>query len=564
MLLLRGEMRMLLWIDDTQSIDSYTYYADTSGKYEVNFTVDQNCNCEVGNIIKRGYVNFIVDSISMRKGFKQVSASVYLDMLKSKVINYSNVSKITVEQLLNDIECVQIENKDDQDVQTLLKKELNPILDLGAQIETAYYFFLAFCNIKNVGIRYTQVNQDTIILRLRDLHVKAETVDIFAHANSNIISLETKIDNYRRYNTVVVYGDGIYTSKSNAKKGEAERIKVIKDERFSVQESLDKYAELLLMDYTTPFSEINLKMVGDDNYTILDRVQILDTRCSADIHYITSISKENDTVTKLTLQNRRLNLADVFSNYQEQQKQIIYQHETFKKNSLDKFQTVDNTINQTKNDFNSNLQNTKQDFNNNLQSTKNELNNSLQTVSNTIVRETNWLNGKIEKTEKEFSQKLTRTSEEMSSKYKEIETITRDNINEARREFNSEISQTARNIQFKVSQVEQNTNGNRTELENFKRETWTKLEVQSNKISSVAYDCNQVDGKIKKLQSEYTQKADSFEWRIRDLDRKSNDVSVTINSWGLSIRGGNLYVSRGLYAGYISASTVSANEFRKR
>lgn len=564
MLLLRGEMHMLLWIDDTQAIDNYTYYADIAGRYEVNFTVDQNCNCEVGHIVKRGYVDFIVDSISMGKGLKHVSASVYLDMLKSKVINYSNVSKITVEQLINDIELVQIENKDDQDVQTLLKKELNPILDLGAQIETAYYFFLALCNIKNVGIRYTKVSHDTIILKLRDLHVKAETVDIFAHANSNIISLETKIDNYKRYNTVVVYGDGIYTSKSNAKNGEAERIKVVKDERFSVQEALDKYAELLLTDYTTPFSEMNLKMIGDDNYTILDRVQILDARCSADIHYITSVSKENDTVTKLTLQNRRLNLADVFNNYQEQQKQIIYQHETFKKNSLDKFRVVDNTINQAKNDFNSNLENTKQNFNNNLQSAKNELNNSLQTVSNSIVRETSWLNGKIEKTEKEFSQKLTRTSEEMSSKYKEIETITINNINAARREFNSEISQTARNIQFKVSQVEQQASSNTQGLDDFKRETWSKLNVQSDRISSVSYACDKVDGQIKKLQSEYTQKANSFEWRIRDLDRKSNDVRVTINSWGLSVQGGNLYVSRGLYASYISASTVSASEFRKR
>lgn len=553
---------MLLWLKNKQAIDQYTYYADVSGKCEVNFRVD-DCDCKVGDIIKLGNLSFIVDSISLRKCNKDASASIYLDMLKSKVINYTGVNKITVGQILHDIELVNVVNKEDTDVQLLLAKELNPILDLGAQIETAYYFFLAFCNMKAVGIKYTFVSKDRIDLKLRDLHYKAENVDIYAHKNSNIISLETKIDNYKRYNTVVVYGDGVYTSKSIAKSGEQKRIKVIKDERFSVQATLDKYAELLLTDYTTPFSEINLKMTGDDNYNLLDRVQILDARCSADVHYITSIANDG-AVTKLTLQNRRLNLADVFNNYQEQQKQIIYQHDVFKRNSLDKFQTVDNTIAQTKSDFNSSLESTKQNFNNNLQSAKNEFNNGLQSVSNSVVQTSNWLNGKLEKTEKQFSEQLTRTSQEMSSKYKEIETITINNINAVRSEFNSEISQTARNIQFKVSQVEQLASSNSQGLDNFKRETWSKLNVQSDRISSVSYACDKVDGKIKKLQSEYTQKADSFEWRIRDLDRKSNDVSVTINSWGLSIRGGNLYVSRGLYAGYISASTVSANEFRKR
>lgn len=555
---------MLLWNKAGKGIKHFRFSESDDGKCEISATIslEDLSDFKLGDIVRKDNLNFVVDSLDTFKQEANFTATIDLDCLKTVVLEYSEEKTVALRELFSDLRFVDIVNA--ADVTNMLNENVRLDSDLSFDVGTAYDLFKKITQLKQVGISYVSNQNGRIACKLKDMRLNATMPDHLAHRLKNILSLNTRTENYTRYNCVLVLGKGIQNKKSNAKAGESEKIKVIKDERFSDQAALDSYAEALLSDYTTPFSEINVTLAGGDDYKLLDSVQVLDPRCNVNTHYITSIEQSGNGYVRVTLANKRQNLADIFKSYREEQKQLQLEYSASKLNNEANFNKINSNLLETKNNFISEMAKAKEDFTSEIAQAKFEVNNAVARAQNNLSYEINNL-------QHEFKQELVRTERKMVSKYEEVVQSTNDTVKELKTKYSSQISQTARDITAEVRRVEQRAinadnkaDSNDKNLNNFKQETHSKFKIQADNISSVVYDYRNVNGKVSELESKYQQTVNSFSWSINDLKNRANNVSMRLDSWGLSIRGGNLYVSRTMYADTMIAETVKARRYEKR
>lgn len=523
---------MLGWINKGGKSQGYkisraVFCCDKMPEIEFSCSLKESICC--GETIKCDGLDYKIDCITGDEEKKQILASLNLDYLKSKVIDLRQYKTLKLSEAIEKLPEIEFDTSDiDAEILNVPRKN-----DL--KVCTGYDLLKQTLQTKNLGFSF--VNNRKI--KVADFSKIAGKPKILAHKNSNLLSLETRVENYEDYNVIKVYGKGIETTKK-IEGAYPEKIKVINDERFSDQSAIDLYAESLLEDLSKPYFEINAKIAElDKNIQILDIVQIIDERLN-NINYIdsngnlqkvggrkalarvTSIEIE-DGIANLTLQNKRQNLADIFADYQEEQNELKSEQENFARETAQNF---DN--------FNANLETAKTDFSNSIAAAKANFNKEIEDAKHV------------------FKEELIRTNKEFVSKYEEIDRT----IQDVRSDYRSEIRQTAREISLQVDRVEERTSDNAREI----RENSSRIDVQADRISSVVSDVREVDGRVDGVRSEMQQTASSFTWRFNDFDRRLNYCEVEINQYMVRIENGSLNVSGGVSCRDVSTGTIRATD----
>lgn len=523
---------MLGWITRDGKSQGYkiqraVFCCDKLPEIEFSCSLKEAICC--GENVQCSGLDYKIDCITGDEEKKQILASLNLDYLKSKVIDLRQYKTLKFSEVIEKLSEI------DFDTSEIDAEILNASRKNDLKVCTGYDLLKQALQTKNLGFSFANNRK----IKVADFSKIAGKPKILAHKNSNLISLETRVENYEDYNVVKVYGKGIETTKK-IEGAYPEKIKVIVDERFSDQAAIDLYAESLLQDLSKPYFEINAKIADlDKNIQILDAVQIIDERLN-NINYfdasenlqkvggrkslarVTSIEIE-DGVANLTLQNKRQNLADIFADYQEEQQELKNEQENFARETAQNF---DN--------FNTNLETAKTDFSNSIAAAKANFNKEIEDAKHI------------------FREELIRTNKEFSSKYEEIDRT----IQDVRSDYRSEIRQTAREISLQVDRVEERTSDNAREI----RENSSRIDVQADRISSVVSDVREVDGRVDGVRSEMQQTANSFTWRFNDFDRRLNYCEVEINQYMVRIENGSLNVSGSVSCGSINTGTIRGTD----
>lgn len=523
---------MLSWISKGGKLKGYkvsraSFFCDKIPEIEVVCSLKDEICC--GESIKCGKLEYKVDCVTGDEEKKQVIASLNLDYLKSKILDLRQYKTLKFSEMLEKLPEISFETAEvDEQVLSMSQK-------VDMKVCTAYDLLKRVLQTKNLGFYFVS-NQKIKVAGFAKITGRPK---LLAHKNCNLLALETRVENYENYNTVKIYGKGIETTKK-IEGAYPEKIKVINDERFSDQSALDEYAASLLADYSQPYFEINVKIANlDEEIRVLDTVQIIDERLN-NINFIDSTGKMRkvggqkalarvtsieieDGVANLTLQNKRQNLADIFADYQEEQKELKSEQENFARETAQNF---DN-------------------FNTNLESAKTDFSNSIATAKANFNKE-------IEDAKHIFREELIRTKKEFVSKYEEIDRT----IQDVRSDYRSEIRQTAREISLQVDRVEERTSDNAREI----RENSSRIDVQADRISSVVSDVREVDGRVDGVRSEMQQTANSFTWRFNDFDRRLNYCEVEINQYMVRIENGSLNVSGSVSCRSVSTGTIRATD----
>lgn len=523
---------MLGWITKSGKSQGYkiqraVFCCDKLPEIEFSCSLKESICC--GENVQCSGLDYKIDCVVGDSEKKQILASLNLDYLKSHIVDLRQYKTLNFSEVIEKIPEVEFDTSEiDAKVLSVSRKN-----DL--KVCTGYEFLKQALQTKNLGFSF--INNKKI--KVVDFSKIAGQPKILAHKNSNLISLETRVENYEDYNIVKIYGKGIETTKK-IEGAYPEKIKVINDERFSDQSAIDLYAESLLEDLSKPYFEINAKIAElDKNIQILDIVQIIDERLN-NINYIdsngnlqkvggrkalarvTSIEIE-DGIANLTLQNKRQNLADIFADYQEEQNELKSEQENFARETAQNF---DN--------FNANLETAKTDFSSSIAAAKANFNKEIEDAKHI------------------FREELIRTNKEFSSKYEEIDKT----IKDVRSDYRSEIRQTAREISLQVDRVEERTSDNAREI----RENSSRIDVQADRISSVVSEVREVDGRVDGVRSEMQQTASSFTWRFNDFDRRLNYCEVEINQYMVRIENGSLNVSGGVSCRDVRTGTIRATD----
>lgn len=519
---------MLGWITKNGKLQGYkvsraAFCYDKLPEIEISCNLKEDISC--GENISCGGLEYKVDCATGDEEKKQILASLNLDYLKSRIIDLRQYKTFTFSELIDKLPEIEF------DTSEIDSRILGMQQKTDLKVCTSYDLLKRILQTKNLGFSF--INNKKI--KIADFNKISGKPKILAHKNSNLISLETRVENYEDYNVVKVYGKNIETTKK-IEGAYPPKIKVINDERFSDQNAIELYAEALLADLSQPYFEINTKIADlDENIKLLDTVQVIDERLN-NINYVdsngnlqkvggrkalarvTSIEIE-DGIANLTLQNKRQNLADIFADYQEEQQELKSEQENFARETAQNF---DN--------FNTNLETAKTDFSNSIAAAKANFSKEIEDAKHI------------------FKEELIRTNKEFVSKYEEIDRT----IQNVRSDYRSEIRQTAREISLQVDRVEERTSDNAREI----RENSSRIDVQADRISSVVSEVREVDGRVDGVRSEMQQTANSFTWRFNDFDRRLNYCEVEINQYMVRIENGSLNVSGSVSCGSINTGTI--------
>ena len=504
---------MLAWITKSGKSQGYkisraVFCCDKLPEIEFSCSLKESICC--GETVRCSGLDYKIDCVVGDSDKKQILASLNLDYLKSKVIDLRQYKTLKFSEVIEKLPEIDFDTSEiDAEILNVLRKN-----DL--KVCTGYDLLKQTLQTKNLGFSF--VNNRKI--KVADFGKVAGKPKILAHKNSNLLSLETRVENYEDYNVIKVYGKGIETTKK-IEGAYPEKIKVITDERFSDQTAIDLYAESLLQDLSRPYFEINAKIAElDKNIQILDIVQIIDERLN-NINYfdsngvlqkvggrkalarVTSIEIE-DGIANLTLQNKRQNLADIFADYQEEQKELKSEQENFARETAQNFDNFNTNLETAKNDFSSSIAAAKANFNKEIEDAKHI-----------------------------FREELIRTSKEFSSKYEEIDRT----IQDVRSDYRSEIRQTAREISLQVDRVEERVSENASDI----RQQSAQIDVQADRITSVVSDVREAQNTAYSVQSEFRQTASEFSWKISDLTNRVGNMEVRINRFGLFVDGGDIH-----------------------
>lgn len=504
---------MLSWISKDGKLKGYkvsraSFFCDKIPEIEVVCSLKDEICC--GESIKFGKLEYKVDCVTGDEEKKQVIASLNLDYLKSKILDLRQYKTLKFSEMLEKLPEISFETTEvDEQVLSMSQK-------VDMKVCTAYDLLKRVLQTKNLGFYFVS-NQK---IKVADFAKITGRPKLLAHKNCNLLALETRVENYENYNTVKIYGKGIETTKK-IEGAYPEKIKVIVDERFSDQSALDEYAASLLADYSQPYFEINVKIANlDEEIRVLDTVQIIDERLN-NINFIDSTGKMRkvggrkalarvtsieieDGVADLTLQNKRQNLADIFADYQEEQKELKSEQENFARETAQNF---DN--------FNANLETAKTDFSSSIAAAKANFNKEIEDAKHI------------------FREELIRTNKEFSSKYEEIDRT----IQDVRSDYRSEIRQTAREISLQVDRVEERVSENASDI----RHQSAQIDVQADRITSVVNDVREAQNTAYSVQSEFRQTASEFSWKISDLTNRVGNMEVRINRFGLFVDGGDIH-----------------------
>lgn len=522
---------MLGWITKSGKSQGYkinraVFCCDKLPEIEFSCSLKESICC--GENVQCSGLDYKIDCVVGDSEKKQILASLNLEYLKSYIVDLRQYKTLNFSEMIEKIPEVEFDTSEiDAKVLSVPRKN-----DL--KVCTGYDLLKQILQTKNIGFSFIHNRK----IKVADFSQIVGKPKILAHKNSNLISLETRIENYEDYNAVKIYGKGIETTKK-VEGAYPEKIKVITDERFSDQSAIDLYAESLLEDLSKPYFEINAKITDlDKNIQILDAVQIIDERLN-NINYfesngnlqkvggrkalarVTSIEIE-DGVANLTLQNKRQNLADIFADYQEEQKELKSEQENFARETAQNF---DN--------FSTNLESAKTDFSNSIAAAKANFNKEIEDAKHI------------------FREELIRTNKEFSSKYEEIDRT----IQNVRSDYRSEIRQTAREISLQVDRVEERVSENASDI----RHQSAQIDVQADRITSVVSDVREAQNTAESVQSEFRQTASEFSWRINDLTNRMSSAEITINRLGLFVDGGEIRCDV-LHSGRVTTNYIYATQ----
>lgn len=520
---------MLAWITKNGKSQGYkirraVFCCDKLPEIEFSCSLKEGICC--GENVQCSGLDYKIDCVVGDSEKKQILASLNLDYLKSHIVDLRQYKTLKFSEVIEKLPGIDFDTSEiDAEILSVPRKN-----DL--KVCTGYDLIKQVLQTKNLGFSFVNNRKIKVV----DFSKIVGKPKILAHKNSNLISLETRVENYEDYNVVKIYGKGIETTKK-IEGAYPEKIKVITDERFSDQTAIDLYAESLLQDLSRPYFEINAKIADlDKNIQILDIVQIIDERLN-NINYVssngnlqkvggrkalarvTSIEIE-DGIANLTLQNKRQNLADIFADYQEEQKELKSEQENFARETAQNF---DN--------FNTNLETAKTDFSNSIAAAKANFNKEIEDAKHI------------------FREELIRTNKEFSSKYEEIDRT----IQDVRSDYRSEIRQTAREISLQVDRVEERVSENASDI----RHQSAQIDVQADRITSVVSDVREAQNAAYSVRSEFRQTANEFSWKISDLTNRVGNMEVRINRFGLFVEGGDISCNV-LHSNQINTSYIYA------